>query len=42
MVGSLLALEVDGLPADATDALAIAICHLNRDGSRRPRGAGRR
>lgn len=34
MVGSLLALSVDGLPTDATDALAIAICHLNRDAAR--------
>lgn len=34
MVGSLLAISVDGLPADATDALAIAICHLNRDAAR--------
>lgn len=37
MVGSLLALDVDGLPADATDALAIALCHLNRDGAGRSR-----
>lgn len=35
MVGSLLTLAVDGLPADATDALAVAICHLNRDGGRK-------
>lgn len=42
MVGSLLALDVDGLPADATDALAIAICHLNRDGAGRARGSAGR
>lgn len=42
MVGSLLALEVEGLPSDATDALAIAICHLNRDGAARTRGSAKR
>lgn len=31
MVGSLLALGDGRLPADATDSLAVAICHLNRD-----------
>lgn len=33
MVSSMLALSVDELPSDATDALAIALCHLHRDGS---------
>lgn len=32
MVGSLLALARDDLPRDATDGLAVALCHLNRDG----------
>lgn len=32
MVGSLLALPRADLPRDATDSLAVALCHLNRDG----------
>ena len=32
MVGALLALPGDGLPRDATDGLAVALCHLHRDG----------
>ncbi len=32
MVGSLLALAGDELPKDATDGLAIALCHLHRGG----------
>lgn len=33
MIGSMLSLPTDGLPADATDGLAVAMCHLNRDGT---------
>lgn len=32
MVGSLLALSERALPRDATDSLAVALCHLHRDG----------
>lgn len=32
MVGSLLGLEERGLPRDATDSLAVALCHLHRTG----------
>lgn len=31
MVGSMLSLPKDGLPADATDGLAVAMCHLHRN-----------
>lgn len=34
MIGSLLDLSVDELPRDATDGLAVALCHLHREGSR--------
>ena len=39
MVGVLLALPEVRLPRDATDSLAVALCHLQRNGARRP-GAG--
>lgn len=32
MVGSLLHLAGGGLPRDATDSLAVALCHLHRNG----------
>lgn len=32
MVGSLLGLAERGLPRDATDSLAVALCHLHRTG----------
>jgi len=35
MVGALLGLTANGLPRDATDSLAIALCHLQRNGARR-------
>ena len=31
MIGSILSLDADDLPHDAADALAIALCHSNRD-----------
>jgi len=34
MVGALLGLTANGLPRDATDSLAIALCHLQRNGAR--------
>lgn len=41
MVGSLLALAETGLPRDATDSLAVALCHVHRDGRGGPSaGAG--
>ena len=33
MVGSLLGLTQHGLPRDATDSLAVALCHLHRSGT---------
>jgi crossover junction endodeoxyribonuclease RuvC len=36
MVGALLGLASDGLPRDATDSLAVALCHLQRNGARVP------
>jgi crossover junction endodeoxyribonuclease RuvC len=36
MVGALLGLTANGLPRDATDSLAIALCHLQRNGARVP------
>lgn len=36
MVTSLLRLSDGGLPRDATDSLAVALCHLHRNGSRSP------
>lgn len=33
MVSSMLEVSAEGLPSDATDALAVALCHLHRDGS---------
>ena len=33
MVGVLLGLASAGLPRDATDSLAVALCHLQRNGS---------
>ncbi len=38
MVRSILALADTDLPADATDSLAVALCHLNRN--RHPNGNG--
>ncbi len=34
MVGALLGVSSDGLPRDATDSLAVALCHLQRNGAR--------
>jgi crossover junction endodeoxyribonuclease RuvC len=34
MVGVLLALPTTGFARDATDSLAVALCHLQRDGTR--------
>ena len=36
MVGSLLGLAEDDLPPDATDSLAVALCHLHRDAQPQP------
>lgn len=36
MVGALLGFATDGFPRDATDSLAIALCHLQRNGARTP------
>ncbi len=38
MVGSLLGLHEGELPRDATDGLAVALCHLHRNGGRLPAG----
>ncbi len=34
MVGALLHVPASGLPRDATDSLAVALCHLQRNGAR--------
>ena len=34
MVSALLRVSADGLPRDATDSLAVALCHLQRNGVR--------
>lgn len=41
MVRSLLALTETDLPRDATDGLAVALCHIHRDGPRGPAGRSR-
>jgi crossover junction endodeoxyribonuclease RuvC len=41
MVGTLLKLELDAERSDAWDALAVALCHLGREGAAVPTGARR-
>lgn len=36
MVGMLLGMASAGMPRDATDSLAVALCHLQRNGARMP------
>lgn len=41
MVSTLLRLPAEGVPRDATDGLAVALCHLNRNGRVNGRRPGR-